>query len=315
MPTVARMWLILLLGVVGAVICAALNSLPMSGYAALILILLAAQMFLKDISDVYASHVFKPFSFWWMILVAPGTILHEISHAAAVIITGGELRTVSLFKPDPDTGTLGNVEYTRPEDGMVVLRDMIVSMAPFFGCGAVILACISQMSPGLLNTSLSSYSPDTMGVALQLRDTAVVMAKSLGSLNMHNPLDWMLIYLLACFSLGAAPSTADFKSTLKTIRLHPYGGIVAIMAIFLLVYFGEYLTDAYALTILVVLSSVLMLMAALVVLYFGSKCAELYMMGVLPPIISAGILYFTGDIVVCSIAFIVLLYSLRALHL
>lgn len=40
-----------------------------------------------------------------------GVVHHELSHALLAFLTGAKIESINLFKPDKNTGTLGNVRY------------------------------------------------------------------------------------------------------------------------------------------------------------------------------------------------------------
>jgi hypothetical protein len=61
---------------------------------------------------------------YYRIFVAPGIIVHELSHAFACLITGAEIKRINLFEPSG-----GSVEHSNSK--IPVLGQAIVSFAPF----------------------------------------------------------------------------------------------------------------------------------------------------------------------------------------
>ena len=108
-------------------------------YVAFLPALLAVQIFLSDFLHLYLEYEVRVGRRWFNLLIAPGTILHELSHLFAAVFTGCYITRVSLFKPNPRTGLLGFVEYTQPRDKWIVFRNFLVGFAPFFGCGLILL--------------------------------------------------------------------------------------------------------------------------------------------------------------------------------
>ena len=86
---------------------------------------------------------------WFTLLLAPGTILHELCHLMAALATGCTVTKAALFKPNPSTGVLGFVSYTQPDDKWVVFREFIVGFAPFFGCGLCLFLLSIPLGGGL----------------------------------------------------------------------------------------------------------------------------------------------------------------------
>jgi hypothetical protein len=228
---------------------------PVRDHASLIPFLLSLQILLKDASIFYLGKIARPYSRFWKFLLAPGTILHELSHASAVILCGGKIKRIQLFNPDPSTGTLGWVEYSSPEDAWITLRDLIVAFAPFFGCGIFVFLILLLIQPSILvEPSLLSF---------------------LKNFQFESPLAWIAGYLILCSGFGAAPSPEDFKSSFRTAIKHPFGTFVVGCIIFLLIYFGEKLLFIYTALIFLLSLSIGLLLLSIFLLFLGSNLAKL----------------------------------------
>lgn len=88
------------------------------------------------------------------LLVAPGTVLHELTHLWGCLATGCQVKRAALFKPNPTTGVLGWVSYTSPGGRLTVIREFIIAFAPFFGCGLMLFALNITAEGGLADLSL-----------------------------------------------------------------------------------------------------------------------------------------------------------------
>jgi hypothetical protein len=62
----------------------------------------------------------------YRVFLAPGIIIHELSHAFACLITGARVRKISLFVPSG-----GYVIHEKPK--LPVLGEILISFAPAFG--------------------------------------------------------------------------------------------------------------------------------------------------------------------------------------
>jgi len=118
-----------------------------------VLLLFAVQITLSDIlEDILISKVGYR-TRWFTLLIAPGTVLHEMCHLLAALATGCTVTKAAMFRPNPRTGVLGYVSYTQPADKWVVFREFIVGFAPFFGCGILLLAMSAAYGGGLMQLS------------------------------------------------------------------------------------------------------------------------------------------------------------------
>ncbi len=77
----------------------------------------------------------------YVALMLPGTIVHEISHAAIAFLMGAKITRFSVL---PSGDTLGSVEHTDPK--IPVLGNFAISIAPLIGCPALLLL-ITQLYP------------------------------------------------------------------------------------------------------------------------------------------------------------------------
>ncbi len=294
-----------------------LKGFVLRDYIALIPVLFSIQILLNDFIETCLFMNLN--ALWFKILIAPGTILHELSHASAAKITGCKIISISLFHLDPK-GTLGSVEYTQPMDKFSVLRNFIVGFSPFFGCGIVLIA--------LLNTAQSHYPGEVLtarivnvgGVQTILGSIGVIIQKFYQQFYLLdiNPVIISLLYLQTCLGLGAAPSSVDFKGTFSSAIRHPIGTFILLLMFASIFYLGEFpLTSHYVVMlfkwiILILLVSISLLIASIPVIYSGTKFTELsFLMKFIALTITAVTYVITINVGLALLAFLITLLILR----
>src|SRR5659263_292561 len=68
----------------------------------------------------------------YVVLMLPGTIAHETSHAVVALLMGARITKFSVV---PSGDTLGHVEYTAPK--IPLIGNAAISIAPLIGCPAI----------------------------------------------------------------------------------------------------------------------------------------------------------------------------------
>lgn len=123
------------------------------------LVLALGMYYLSGLLRTQVTHVFN-----WKIFVyltAPGTILHELGHAAFCLLFGHEIREIRLFDPDPSTGSLGYVTHAYRRDSLYqVIGNFFIGIGPLLvGSTAISLAATLLVGP-LLVAPLQEMSLD-----------------------------------------------------------------------------------------------------------------------------------------------------------
>ncbi|MCX6694751.1 MAG: hypothetical protein NTU61_00425 [Candidatus Altiarchaeota archaeon] len=206
--------------------------------AAVIPVLFVIQVFLNDFLESFLINKFYK-TWWFKFVVAPGTILHEICHLIAAVLTGCHVESISLFKVNPESGTLGYVKYSNPEDNWNVLREFIVGLAPFFGCGLLLLGLNIVLGGSLVKNVgvMASDAPRSLvGVLASLLKALLLFFEDTMSRGYAYII---LVYMQLCFALGSAPSGQDFKNALSSIVKHPLSAIFFILLASLVVLLAE----------------------------------------------------------------------------
>ncbi|MFH1721161.1 MAG: hypothetical protein ABH950_01000 [Candidatus Altiarchaeota archaeon] len=301
-----------------------LDGFVLRGFLALIPALFAAQLFLNDILESYLTFQLNRRSKWFTLMIAPGTILHELCHLFAAVVTGCRILDVSLFRRNPKTNVLGYVSYSQRKDKWTVFRDLFIGFAPFFGCGLMLLVIFGVIEE---YTSLDLVKAPELDLDFKsLSELAVFFKDITGSflaqfaLLTVYPLLWILLYLELCFSLGSAPSSQDFKGVVHSIFWHPISGFFLLAlfgGFFYLVenpgVFGIYesvflraVTQLFSVIILILVASVVMLILSIPLIYFVPELAEIR--GVtkyIPPIIFLVIYYTINNPIYAAGGFII----------
>ena len=212
-----------------ALIYFGLASFTYSGAFSLAFALFAAQLALTEVIESFVITRFRAGSFWFVVFMAPGTILHEMCHLVAAIICGCKILKVSLFKPNPKTGVLGYVSYAQPRGQLIVFKEAFIGLAPFFGCGMMIFF-LDYLFGGSLHGLLSDPTLLQGGVLGFLRGFYSFIpsnvSPSLAPLHLS-----VFAYLTVCFSFGAAPSPADFSSVVKSMTKNIPAGLLFAFAV------------------------------------------------------------------------------------
>src|SRR3989304_9202474 len=70
----------------------------------------------------------------YVVLMLPGTVVHECSHAVVAMLMGAR---ITDFSVTPSGNTLGHIEHTAPK--IPFIGNAAISMAPLMGCPAILL--------------------------------------------------------------------------------------------------------------------------------------------------------------------------------
>jgi len=201
--------------------------------------LLGVQLTLADTLESIIMSRVAGRKWWFIVFLAPGTILHELSHLVAAIVTGCRIEKVSLFSPNPRTGVLGYVSYSRPKDKWLVFREFIVGFAPFFGCGLVLFS-FNILLGSQLSAMLYAPSPhDLPSYASFAGSVMSSMAGSASSLPITSPYTWAFLYLQFCFGIGAAPSSVDFSGAFSSLRKNVFSALLFAATLSAIVYMSD----------------------------------------------------------------------------
>ncbi|MGF1505405.1 MAG: hypothetical protein GYB64_10705 [Chloroflexi bacterium] len=155
----------------------------------------------------------------WAALAVVGVSMHELSHAAAFLVTGAGVRRMVLFKPRglPDYGSATGVVVPQREPS--VIGRALASIAPFFGCSLAAYLVLRLLLPDIaLETQLAELTLTDLQSEGLLPAVGVVLGAFLNGtldaifqLDPFDPRTYLALYLGASLGLGAAPSRDDLK--------------------------------------------------------------------------------------------------------
>ncbi len=156
----------------------------------------------------------------YVILMLPGTIVHELSHAAIALLVGAKITKFSVL---PSGDTLGSVEHTNPKIPVIV--NFAISIAPLIGCPALLIL-ISKFLGMHFN-----YLPGSSDIITEVKSLTEGTFYFITGLDYFKWQTYVFLYLALALGAGAAPSTTDIKSMLP-------GLIIILVAFFAISYFG-----------------------------------------------------------------------------
>lgn len=154
--------------------------------------------------------------------LAPGVIMHELSHLAACLLTGAEVGRVVLFGPSG-----GGVEHSRPK--MPLLGQPIISLAPIAGC-TLALWGVWWLFSERLDLQLSALPGVEVSATGGMRFWETLRALFLDAIRQVFSRKFLsleglaFLYLVLTFSIGMAPSRTDLGHAL--VGLAAIGAIV-----------------------------------------------------------------------------------------
>jgi len=136
--------------------------------------------------------------------VAPGIIVHELSHALMCLLTGAKIHNISLF--DKEGGSVEHVKSKIP-----VIGPILISMAPIFIGGAAIFVLARAGGIRGVTADFSLVKNFDVGGMLQL------IKQSFGALDFHQAKNWILLYLVLSIAVTMAPSKRDFLNIVSAV--------------------------------------------------------------------------------------------------
>ena len=158
------------------------------------LTLIVAIIFLSFFIDFLLSNSF--FGGGYRVFVAPGIILHELSHALLCFFTGAKINSISFFDK-----TGGSVQH-KPSK-IPVLGPILISVAPFiFGAAAIYF----------LSRKIGISGPNLASVDVSKEGIITFFKSALGSFNFKNILTDVILYMILSISVTMVPSFQDLRN-------------------------------------------------------------------------------------------------------
>lgn len=142
-------------------------------------------------------------------LIAPGVAVHELSHAAACVLTGAKVHSMVLFRSDGS----GEVRHGPPK--LKHVGDVVISLAPLGGCTLCLwlLGLLLQSPVNMYAVSAEGVQTNTFAflwdlAGLVLRDLRLALETT----SLTSWRTWVFLYFAMCFTMGMAPSRQDLKN-------------------------------------------------------------------------------------------------------
>jgi hypothetical protein len=139
----------------------------------------------------------------YVIIMLPGTMAHELSHAVVALLMGSR---VTKFSVIPSGDTLGHVEYTAPK--IPLIGNAAISIAPLIGCPAILLLISSYFGAHF------DYPPGSFDILTEIRILIDGTFSFITGMDYLNWKTYVFLYLAMTLGAGAAPSKTDMISML-----------------------------------------------------------------------------------------------------
>lgn len=274
----------------------AINSYSSSyalGHFAALLLLFSILVFFSDFYSSILSSETGAFTTKFNLFFFPGTAVHELSHALAVVLTGGKVTNISLF--NPGSTTLGYVRWQNPKGHFSFLRGLMVAIAPFFGCGILLVLIIKYYS-GI--NPLADINPSPYNILGYIPRFLTLPIDVVASMTRDYSMV-VLLYIFFTVGTGVAPSSKDFQGILQNVKSYPLSFIISIILLFAIYLFPQLLSflTKYLYVILLVSISFLIWASTLLVYFNALKRMKIYLMPI--PIIILVVTYnffFFGEV-------------------
>lgn len=156
----------------------------------------------------------------YRLFIAPGVIVHEMSHALGCMITGAKINSINVFKKDG-----GEVRHAPSK--IPVIGPIIISLAPFV-IGSLVIYFLAKF--------VGIHTLQYNNQEILLKDPLGNIWQMLKSIDFHQIRSWLSLYLIVTIAVTMTPSTQDFRNIVFSL-------IVLILILFVLIkYLGLHLS-------------------------------------------------------------------------
>lgn len=171
-------------------------------------------------------------AYFFSVLLLPGTLIHEFSHALAAIFLGVRIAGLSLL-PKLDSAakhlTLGSLSHAKTD----FVRSSLIGAAPtLVGLSLVTLLVSTMFTPQSLTLSPIFHSPDTLSTYLKLY-LAFAIANTMHT-SASDRQSWPILIVTLALLLGLAvyfDLSSIFATSVSTFVSH-FGPSVAFALLF-----------------------------------------------------------------------------------
>lgn len=155
----------------------------------------------------------------YLLLMWPGVMVHELSHAAGCLLTRTRIFDVKLFSPREEGAgnlVLGFVTHEKPRNPFAMF---VVSAAPFFGGAAALWGILWLAAPSALRglgspLEFGSGQDAAAAIVGAVRAYAAFASSLAAALDWHSWKTYLALFLLFSVSAHVAPSRHDMKYAL-----------------------------------------------------------------------------------------------------
>lgn len=179
----------------------------------------------------------------YRLFVAPGVVVHELSHAFTCLLTGAKVTNISMFKKEG-----GEVKHGYPK--IPVLGQILISLSPFI-VGSILIFLLAR-ALGITNSELPQVSLNPASIILWAKGTFSV-------LNLREFKTWLILYFSISIAVTMTPSLKDIRNILFSLAL--------LLLIIFLIY--KYTSIRVSLAFLLQPSLFVILNTILILLIFG----------------------------------------------
>ncbi len=158
------------------------------------IVLLLALVILSFLIDFLLSRSFLGPKY--RIILAPGVIVHELSHGFACILTGAKVSEMSLFEKEG-----GHVKHTKPK--IAILGPIFISLAPLVVGILVIYFTSKFLSASDISLVKSGYS---------IKDMLAENVALVKNVMHFAPKNWILLYITISVAVTMLPSRQDLTN-------------------------------------------------------------------------------------------------------
>ena len=152
----------------------------------------------------------------WALLAFVGVPIHELSHAAAFLLTGAGVQRLVLFAPRGLSEYGGATGVTIPARQPSVVSRLVASIAPFFGCSLAAWLVLRLLLPGFTAADVAAptpiNSPETAGAGQVIGQILSAypgyLIGAFARLQWSRWQTYLALYLGASLGMGAAPAGA-----------------------------------------------------------------------------------------------------------
>jgi len=148
----------------------------------------------------------------YLLISAPGVIVHECAHVAGCLLTGAKIQKIVLISKEG-----GMVSYSPP--AIPVLGDVIIGTAPLFFL-PLVLAALTWIFGMYAGCSFSSAVP-SLGSVSSLYSMILVIGTTLyqNLIAAFNPWFILYLYLVTSLALSFSPSARDLRNAIAGLLI------------------------------------------------------------------------------------------------